>query len=164
MLNRLDSVVLVFPALLYFAVLLLREKQYSWGVILKSVALGLSPILLWELFSLVYYGFWVPNTAYAKLNTGIPSLEYIYQGLRYILYTVDRDPLTILSIFVGILLSKKVPDNRYLLLGIGVLLYLCYVVKIGGGFMAGRFLAAPLFLSTIILVSVPLKNSIRFLS
>ena len=33
------------------------------------------PLLAWELFSLLFYGFPFPNTYYAKLNTGIPKAE-----------------------------------------------------------------------------------------
>ena len=35
--------------------------------------LGFIPLIAWELFSLIYYGFLLPNTAYAKLNTGLPQ-------------------------------------------------------------------------------------------
>ena len=33
---------------------------------------GSLPLLLWLGFSLFYYGFLFPNTAYAKLNNGVP--------------------------------------------------------------------------------------------
>ena len=39
---------------------------------LKTLLLGLMPLILWELFSLFYYGFLFPNSAYAKAFTGFP--------------------------------------------------------------------------------------------
>jgi len=47
----------------------------------KTLVVGFAPLLLWELFAVVYYGFPFPNTAYAKLAAGIPSSELWLQGL-----------------------------------------------------------------------------------
>jgi arabinofuranosyltransferase len=64
--NRMDAILLVAPALgcAFFQVRSVKN--------LGIVALGLMPFFLWECFSLFYYGFFFPNTAYAKLGTGIP--------------------------------------------------------------------------------------------
>src|SRR5262249_53082375 len=61
-LNRIDTMLLVGPALL------VATKSNSNA---KRIALALSPLAAWELFSFVYYGSFVPNTAYAKLSNGI---------------------------------------------------------------------------------------------
>jgi len=68
-LNRLDAVLLVAPALAVSGWRSLRAR----GLLASSNALaaGLLPLAAWELFSFVYYGFPFPNTAYAKLETGL---------------------------------------------------------------------------------------------
>lgn len=134
-LNRLDTGVLVLPAL---AAEVWRARQARpW----LSLAVGMIPLIAWELFSLVYYGFPVPNTAYAKLGPGVPRIELIQQGLLYILDAIANDPITPLAILVAVVspfilgCSWQIPA--------GMLIYLAYVVWAGGDFMSGRFLAAP---------------------
>jgi len=58
----------------------------------KTLVVGFAPLLLWELFAVVYYGFPFPNTAYAKLAAGIPSSELWLQGLGYTLSQITFDP------------------------------------------------------------------------
>jgi len=103
--------------------------------------LGFLPFVLWELFSLIYYGFLFPNTAYAKLNTGISSLMLIKQGILYILNSISRDPGSLFVVSLGIYASIKSKDWRKISLSLGIVLYLVYVIRIGGDFMAGRFIS-----------------------
>jgi arabinofuranosyltransferase len=56
----------------------LRRRILAAGC---SVLLGFTPFLLWEGFALWYYGSPVPNTAYAKLDTGIPLTDLLTQGV-----------------------------------------------------------------------------------
>jgi arabinofuranosyltransferase len=100
---------------------------------------GLAPLVLWHAFSLAYYGFLVPNTAYAKLNTGIESGRLAAQGLVYLGESLRFDPLTLATVAVGALATLFL-GWRERMLALGGLLYLGYVVKIGGDFMSGRFL------------------------
>jgi arabinofuranosyltransferase len=67
--------------------------------------LAFSPFLTWEGFSLVYYGFLVPNTAYAKLKTGIPFFELLHQGLSYFSDSLQNDPLTLITIVCALSVS-----------------------------------------------------------
>ena len=60
----------------------------------RSAAAGVA----WTIFALVYYGFPFPNTAYAKLATGIDPGELRAQGLLYLLDSLDRDPITLTTI------------------------------------------------------------------
>jgi arabinofuranosyltransferase len=135
-LNRLDLFILILPAFIYYFF-----KDFSFKHFLIAF-IGFSPLVFWEFFSLIYYGFLIPNTAYAKLNTGIASTELIKQGFLYLLDSLDRDPITLItiaSIILGILLFKV--KKAYSLL-IGIVLYLSYIIKIGGDFMSGRFLTS----------------------
>ena len=152
-LNRMDTILLFIPAL-----------THTWWKIrgaraLGAVAVGFTPFLVWELFSLFYYGFLFPNTAYAKLNTGIPRIELAVQGWHYLLNSARLDPLTLLTVIAGIVLVAIRLDSRQISAGLGVILYLFYVVVIGGDFMSGRFLSAPFFLTVVLLChSNPFKG------
>lgn len=171
-LNRMDTLLLFLPALCY-AVLAaippqkgrtlsdryqvsnwggvspIREYMSRFGVMLVSFA----PFIIWELFSLFYYGFLFPNTAYAKLNTGIGQATLLDAGWHYLTNSFRSDPLTLLAIVAGVAAAFIRREPRRLSLLLGVSLYLVYIVKIGGDFMSGRFLAAPLFVAVALLVS-----------
>lgn len=145
MITRQDLVLVFLPGLA-FTYLQARSKRA-----LLFLALGQLPLLSWELFSIFYYGFPFPNTAYAKLNTGIPQGEYIRQGFLYLLNSVKFDPITPLVILLGMASIFRNRDRRLLLLGAAILLYLGYVVKVGGDFMSGRFLTVPLLCAALAL-------------
>ncbi len=153
-LNRLDTVLLYAPVLAW-----LLWKARSWRAV-GFAALGVLPVILWELFSLFYYGFPFPNTYYAKIHTGIAQGVLAWQGLIYYLATLNFDPLTLLVIFFGftaVLAGKKwnfLPELA------GILLYLVYILRIGGDFMTGRFFAAPFFIAVIILVRIGLEREL----
>jgi arabinofuranosyltransferase len=137
--NRMDTLLIYAPALLLaWWQTPLRWKALRWAV------LGQAPFLLWEIFSLVYYGFPFPNTAYAKLNTGVAQNELMAQGMFYLLNSLQHDPITLTAILGGITLGLGSRRAREVALAAGALLYLLYTVRIGGDFMSGRFLTAPL--------------------
>lgn len=81
----------------------------AWQMRSRSVVgpllLGFLPFFLWEAFAIAYYGFPFPNTAYAKLNSGISQSEYWQHGYWYFLNCWQNDPLTLLTIVVGLALS-----------------------------------------------------------
>ncbi len=145
-LNRLDTFLLFLPALLL--------SFYRYGKLkgLWIILAGSLPLFVWELFSLFYYGFLFPNTAYAKLNTGIPAHNLIGQGLFYVMDSISGDPVTLLIIFVAIMVPIFSKVWRDLALSLGILLYMAYTVKVGGDFMSGRFFAAPFFCSVLLLL------------
>jgi arabinofuranosyltransferase len=72
--NRLDTILLLLPALLH-----VLWQRRTWRC-LWWMAVGALPLFLWLGFSLFYYGFPFPNTAYAKLNNGIGSAALAAQG------------------------------------------------------------------------------------
>jgi len=146
-LNRPDSILLYLPALIH-TFWKVRSKQAVVAVIL-----GFLPMIIWEAFSIFYYGFPFPNTFYAKLNTGIPSSELAQQGFFYLFSCLNSDPLTIIAIICAIILSLVDRNLRHILIALGILFYLAYVVKIGGDFMAGRFLTIPLIASIGIVIN-----------
>ena len=145
--NRMDSILLFLPAILYVA------SQSSWRKAVYLILLGFIPFLLWEMFSLFYYGFLFPNTAYAKLNTGLSRFDLIAQGLTYILDSLRTDPLTMLTIAASISGPFFLREKRQCCFAIGIALYVAYIVYIGGDFMTGRFLSAPFIAAVAVIVS-----------
>ena len=107
---------------------------------------------LWELFSLIYYGFPFPNTAYAKLNTGIPQDELIDQGIMYFINSIAVDPLTLTVIGPAVCYSFLSRNARHIAVSIGILLYFVYLLKIGGDFMSGRFVSVPILMGVAVLL------------
>jgi arabinofuranosyltransferase len=143
--NRLDTLLLFLPALAF--VFVSRPGPRGAGLILA----GFTPFILWEIFSLIYYGFLLPNTYYAKLNTGIAQPILFGRGLAYFLNSLLRDPLTLVIIGWALFLAFT-GDKRARLLAAGIVAYLAYVLYIGGDFMSGRFFSIPLLLSAYLLV------------
>ena len=149
LLTRLDAGLLVLPAL--FLALVSSGLRKTW----VAVLLGGLPVVAWEFFSLVYYGFLFPNTAYAKLGTGIASSELVRQGFFYLGDSLVRDPVTLVTVAFALLSAAWYPDRKRWALALGIGLELVYVVTIGGDFMTGRFLTAAFFASVILLARFP---------
>lgn len=148
--TRLDTVLLYLPALALRALALVRPapgRLRAAGRAAGALALGFAPLVAWELFSCFYYGFPFPNTAYAKLGTGIPRDESLRQGLHYLADSLRRDPPTLAVIVLACGLALGRGRRRLLAPAAGVALYVAYVVSIGGDFMSGRFLALPFFVA-----------------
>ncbi len=112
------------------------------------IVVGMAVVAMWEIFSFVYYGSLVPNTALAKLNTGIPLSEKIVQGFHYFGDFALRDPAGMIALATCLLvLVVRRKDLQARAVAAGILLYLIYIVVIGGDFMSGRFFAVPVFLA-----------------
>jgi arabinofuranosyltransferase len=146
-LNRLDGVILALPTLLWAAS---RVRSVSSAIAITS---GLIPLIAWLVFGTVYYGFPFPNTAYAKLDNGWPSIDLFQQGLRYLFDSLTRDPVTLSTVAFATWTAFLKPSLLRVLFVAGVALHLVYVVKIGGDFMSGRFLTAPFFASLLALIA-----------
>jgi arabinofuranosyltransferase len=105
LLARYDMLLLVLPTLCY----VFFRKALKDGVKLRHSFLygflGVLPFVAWEVFSLIYYGFLFPNTAYAKLNSGIPTTEYIWRGVEYIFACLTYDAVGMTAIVVALLLA-----------------------------------------------------------
>ncbi len=150
-LNRMDTALLVWPALAW-AVWAARGRR----TLLAALA-GTAPFVLWELFSVAYYGFPFPNTAYAKLGGGLSRAEYVAQGLFYFLDSLGRDHLTLPAILFGLIVTAFRRDARRLSVALGILLYLLYIAWAGGDFMSGRFFAAPCLCAAVLLAQTPFR-------
>ena len=145
--TRMDAVLMFIPMILY--VYLVKRDGVSF---IKAVGLGvagLMPFIIWEFFSLFYYGFIVPNTAFVKLGTNIPKREYIVRGLQYVFNTLICDPVVLFVPFIAVLILIYTRKFRYIHVALGILLYGLYVIYIGGDFMMGRHFTVMFLMSVI---------------
>jgi len=124
-------------------------------------ALSFTPVLAWELFSIFYYGFPLPNTYYAKVQTGIAAHEYWKQGFKYLINFVGQDPGGFLVYAVGLALGLWFRGKPVFWVALGIVLHTIYTVSVGGDFMTGRFFSASVVGGAIIILASPLVRSIR---
>lgn len=151
--TRMDQLLLVLPLVVGALAVARRELRSA------RTWLAASPFVAWLLFSIFYYGFPFPNTAYAKLNTGVPPSELMAQGARYLGANLSYDPLTLLTIVGAGLLGLASRRLGPALIGGGLLLWLCYLVRVGGDFMIGRLLTPALVLAVVVLmVATPMAG------
>ena len=147
--NRMDTALLYAPALLYA---FWPRRNLRTGLTLLA---GFTPLALWIGFSLVYYGFPFPTTAYFKLGGGIPAGELARHGLYYLRDSLYNDPLTLSTIAAAVAAICWQRHWRPGALVFGAVLYLLYVIKIGGDFYSGRFISLPLFAAIIAAAALP---------
>jgi arabinofuranosyltransferase len=155
--NRQDVILIYLPMLVY------AFWQVRGRKALVAVAAGFSPLILWEIFSMLYFGFPVPNTAYAKLHTGVASSLMARQGLAYLLNSIKIDPLTILVIGLALLVPFAFRIRKQMAASLGLLFVLVYIIRIGGCFMSGRHFAAPLLFSVVLLAQFPFRLTKNFM-
>ena len=151
-LNRLDLLLIYLPSLGYEIWKCRKDRP-----ILVMLA-GFVPLMVWEAFSIIYYGFPFPNTAYAKLNTGVPPGDLIEQGFFYLMDSMIFDPITLLIIAAGVAVAIYMRRGPSIAVAVGIVLYLIYIVRIGGDFMSGRFLTVPLLASLCIIARIKLPD------
>ncbi len=145
-LNRLDTLLFFIPPLLY---IMINDRFKFRSLVLMF--LGFIPLIIWELFSLFYYGTFFPNTAYAKLNTGISRLALLKQGLFYYADSFITDPVTLISILLAIILILRHKKRKLSMFIWSIILYMGYILFIGGDFMGGRFFSSILLISAILI-------------
>jgi len=149
-LTRLDAMLLVVPACVELVVRTVREHRDARHWLVDGLV-GAAPLVAWLAFALVYYGTPLPNTAYSKLDTGIPLEARVLQGLTYLRSSLVYDPITLVLLVAGVVAAAIGPRRRLVPLALGGVFYVAYTISIGGDFMAGRFLSAPLLLAVLVL-------------
>ena len=147
---RHDLVVLLLPMTLY--TIWKSFHFFTKSQWIKIILLSLSPFIVWSLFSLIYYGFPFPNTAYAKISTGIDKFIVMKQGVKYFISSLCFDTVTLFVIMAALVICiKKGQKSRFRFWGYGIVLNLIYIIYVGGDFMQGRFLSFAFLISSLIL-------------
>ena len=167
--TRHDLVLLIGPALI---VPWWRQRGVAATAV---VAAGMLPLIAWVAAASIYYGTPLPIVSHAKLfDPGVPVRDMLRQGFSYLMLHWGHDRITVVAIVAGSLVALL--GRRCLVAGrvrptaamgadpggnedappwaalaCGILLYLAYVVRIGGDFMLGRFMAAPLLVAVLVL-------------
>lgn len=150
-LTRHDLILLVAPMGIYS--FFSGIKFIGWRKSVLLMLLCSSPFWSWSIFSFFYYGSIFPNTAYAKLDTGIARYDLVLQSLRYFESSLRYDVITLPVIFLATVLGIVKRRNTFLLLlSVAILSNLLYVVYIGGDFMRGRFFSFSYVYAVVILV------------
>jgi arabinofuranosyltransferase len=145
MLTRPDGIIFLASVLIYFIIITENKWKNCLIFLLPSIFIFL-PYWIWRWN---YFGFFFPNSFYAKSI----GLTYYSQGLEYVwLYFQTYYGLIILFVagivalwrfktFNRIMQELKIISNNPILLaGIFSLLYILFIIRIGGDFMHARFL------------------------
>jgi arabinofuranosyltransferase len=155
-------------AALYLAIALTVTNRFDYALLLSPLALflfvtqggvkkiylwlpGAFAMLSWLGFATVYFGSPLPNTFYAKLMAEYPANEVLEHGASYLLVTTTHDPATSLLILAGLVAGFTGGAVQRCVAG-GMLIYLGYIVYMGGDFMMGRFLAVPAFIAVFLIL------------
>lgn len=146
--TRPDGIFLITPSSLYLLIQMIKEKK-SW---FKLSILSIIPVLLWETFSIIYYGSFVPNTALAKVNIGYDNFTLLIQAWHFFIFNFKHDPLTLITIISAIVFSLFNRNITPKLLAFGLFLQLIYIQKVGADYMMGRFLSPSLLISVLALL------------
>jgi arabinofuranosyltransferase len=107
-------------------------------------------MIAWTLFSLIYYGIPGPNTALAKVSTGLDAGTYAMQAVFYVLNTLGTDGATIALLAAGCITGFLRSSLRWKALSAGLVLWIIYLFTVGADYMAGRFFSVPCLFSAII--------------
>ena len=143
-LTRLDLLALILPVAVVLFVQAPGRRARAW-----FAGCAVTPILLYFVWARLYYGYALPATYYAKTNTAIPRRDLVFAGFRYTSFWVRINPEGAVLLAFGLVLLFRAKSAYARAWGAGVVLYIAYVIWIGGDFMEGRFFAVPLFVGAL---------------
>jgi arabinofuranosyltransferase len=149
-LARQDLILISFPPFIYLVYKYLPKPS----LLLKAGLVAWMPMLIWTIFSLIYYGKALPNTAYVKLFHGYPESFALASGINYFLQHVIFDPYTLIAIFLSFIGSLLFLEPWKKFFAIGMLTHFIYVIYIGGEYMLGRFLSYSFLVAALLLTEI----------
>ncbi len=149
-LSRYDTVLFFIPPLFYVLYTCWKNKRFP----LSYILIGLLPALGWLVFSFIYYGFIFPNVFYASQNAHSTTKDFLLQGLTFYKYSFIVDPITFIVIFTTLILIifYRFKNNKVITVFVGIVLYMLYIIVVGGTFMICRFFAMPFIMSLMLLI------------
>ncbi len=141
--TRLDGILFVAVSVLFLALapIPVRCRLRRMGIFLASFSAVFVPWFIWRW---AYYGSLAPNTFWVKASGVTP--ERIQSGLRYALALLVRPPFTFVMAGAVLLYAavQRRLDRSVIYVLAGVVLYLAYIVYVGGCHMPAYRLASPL--------------------
>lgn len=149
---RHDSMVITLPLLLQQIYATLRPySNAKFWLLFKQGLLAALPVIIWSVFSILYFGSPLPNTARAKIVHGFDGFN---QTLQYLEFMQHFDPIVYVIISVTIFVAFSFKNRcRWPLLG-SLLLFIIYLCYVGADYMAGRFFVGPLILCIFLLAGM----------
>ncbi len=163
MLTRLDSAVLLSTIFAISSLSILREASSVRAKLIKLSALSIPFLILvggWLTWKQFYYGDILPNTFYAKVSVGtslVVGIEYVSKF--FISYWLVPFPFLFLFSFKKLFDKINTYDLQILLIS-PVVLWLAYIIKVGGDFMEFRFIV-PILPIFFILVAWLITDAIK---
>ena len=138
-LTRPDFLVWVAPVT---AVLFIWPRSITQR---SMILLALVPVAVWLLFALIYYHDIFPNTFYAKVGIYPNVFEAVKVGSAYLTDWFHYDLLAAGTalVFLGLAAFRARTWPRVAWL-IGIVLYVGWIVEVGGDFMRGRLFVSVL--------------------
>ena len=135
-LYRHDFVLLAWPLAAW--ALWDNRTRLGWAGLIQAIGWMLAPLLAWTLFSLVYFGFPLPASAYNKLPDPYPFVFRLASAWDYYRFSLYTDGLALVVVLGSqFLWFGRAPARA---VAAGVALTLLYIVFVGGDYMGGRFL------------------------
>ena len=149
-LYRHDFVMLAWP----LAAWALWDNRVRLGAtgLTRSIGWMLAPLFLWTLFSLIYFGFPLPASAYAKLpaDSGLFGLLFrLVSAWDYYRFSMHKDTV-MMAVLLGsqLLWFGRAPAR---VIAAAMALALLYVILVGADYMGGRFFTVPYALMVALL-------------
>lgn len=142
---RPELLLLVLP----FCAVIVWQSHLNARRTTMLVLAAVSPVGLWTLLRLIGYPGIFADTPWLDVERAFSSATNIQQGINYLVDSFSVDPVTLTFVAIGILLAlrQSLPLQA---LATGIVLYLLYVLVIGGDSWSGRLLTAPLLASVVV--------------
>ena len=134
-LYRHDFVLLAWPLAAW--ALWDNRSRLGWKGLIRTVSLMLAPLAAWTLFSLVYFGFPLPASAYAKLPESYDLAHRLASAWDYYRFSLHKDALMLSALFASQALWFGRSPAR--VIAAAIALVLLYITFVGGDYMGGRF-------------------------
>ena len=140
--NRLDTALLLAPMVVSTWRRSAPGLAERWRACRGGLVAAVGLLAAWFGFATLYFGYPLPNTWYAK-----GSLQLV-TGVAYLADFARHRWGSIVILLGGpILVLRREADPVLRGAAVGVLLQLAYVVSVGGDYMHGRFLTAPMLVA-----------------
>lgn len=147
---RHDTALLVAPFVIQRGWhMLVDAGRPALRFVVRDGLLGSAPFWLWSLFSTIYYGAPLPNTAAAKVVQGFDGPA---QAWHYFVYMQGFDPIAYPLICLAVVVSFTTRSSQAWPLLAALVTFALYLFQVGADYMAGRFLVGPMVVSVMLLV------------